>query len=94
MRIAARLLTLAGLATSACTNGGDLDAGSNDVGIDASHDVGNDSGDAYAIDAAAPGTLQVRALGVQGFMLTYGGDSVMTAPLFTRQSGIDVGLPR
>ena len=92
MRMAARLVKLAVLAASACTSSGDLDAGSNDVGIDASHDVGNDSGDAYAIDAAAPGTLRVRALGVQGFMLTYGGDSVMTAPLFTRQSGIDVAL--
>jgi L-ascorbate metabolism protein UlaG (beta-lactamase superfamily) len=43
--------------------------------------------DAPAVTASA---LEVRALGVQGFMLTHGHDSVMTAPLFTRQSAIQV----
>jgi hypothetical protein len=44
--------------------------------------------DAPAVSATVP--LEVRSLGVQGFMLHYGHDSVMTAPLFTRQSAIEV----
>ena len=44
--------------------------------------------DAPSVSAAPP--LEVRSLGVQGFMLHYGNDSVMTAPLFTRQSAIEV----
>lgn len=42
--------------------------------------------------ATAPTPLMVEALGVQGFVLTYRGESVMTAPLFTRQSTIGVTL--
>lgn len=38
--------------------------------------------------AKAP--LEIRSLGVQGFVLHVGHDSVMTAPLFTRQSAIEV----
>ena len=34
--------------------------------------------------------LQIHALGVQGFVLRYGDDAVMTAPLFTRQSALEV----
>jgi len=48
-----------------------------------------------AIDAAviAPALpLEVDALGVQGFVLRRGDDVVMTAPLFTRQSALDVAL--
>src|SRR5881392_4255653 len=40
--------------------------------------------------AAVP--LEIRSLGVQGFVLHVGHDSVMTAPLFTRQSAIQVTL--
>ena len=36
--------------------------------------------------------LEVSALGVQGFALRYGNDTVLTAPLFTRQSMFDVAL--
>ena len=36
--------------------------------------------------------LVVDSLGVQGFVLRRGGDTVMTAPLFTRQSAFEVGL--
>jgi hypothetical protein len=45
------------------------------------------------VDAPAPvepSLLEVHALGVQGFVLRYGTDTVMTAPLFTRQSAIQV----
>ncbi len=89
--------TAALFALASCTGGdggtdGGMDAG-NDAGLDAPiRDIGNDNGDAYAIDAAAPGTLRIQTLGVQGFVLTYGGESVMTAPLFTRQNGVDVAL--
>jgi L-ascorbate metabolism protein UlaG (beta-lactamase superfamily) len=34
--------------------------------------------------------LEVHELGVQGFVLRHGSDVVMTAPLFTRQSAIEV----
>ncbi len=36
--------------------------------------------------------LDVQALGVQGFVLRHGGDTVITAPLFTRQSTFEVTL--
>jgi hypothetical protein len=36
--------------------------------------------------------LEVESLGVQGFVLRHGSDVVMTAPLFTRQSALDVAL--
>ncbi|MFL5319361.1 MAG: MBL fold metallo-hydrolase [Myxococcaceae bacterium] len=41
------------------------------------------------------GPLELRWIGVQGFLLTYGGESVLTAPLFTRPNGFTVstGLP-
>jgi Metallo-beta-lactamase superfamily len=42
------------------------------------------------VEPIAP--LDVRALGVQGFALTYGNDTILTAPLFTRQSMFDVAL--
>ena len=37
-------------------------------------------------------SLEVKSLGVQGFELKLGDDIVLTAPLFTRQSTIEVGL--
>ena len=94
------LLLACALALLACGGGGATDDAGNDAGSDAgsdggrdaAHDVGTDGGDAYAIDAAAPGALRVQALGVQGFVLTYDGEAVMTAPLFTRQNGVDVAL--
>jgi len=36
--------------------------------------------------------LEIHALGVQGFVLRHGSDVVMTAPLFTRQSAVEVTL--
>ncbi len=36
--------------------------------------------------------LVVDSLGVQGFVLRRGGDAILTAPLFTRQSAFEVGL--
>ncbi len=36
--------------------------------------------------------LEVQALGVQGFALRYGNDTVLSAPLFTRQSMFEVAL--
>jgi hypothetical protein len=36
--------------------------------------------------------LAIQALGIQGFVLRHGGDSVMTAPLFTRQSGFEITI--
>jgi len=51
-----------------------------------------------AIDTAQPPDaqvieeLEVQGLGVQGFTLRYGGDTVLTAPLFTRQGTVEVGL--
>lgn len=36
--------------------------------------------------------VDVQALGVQGFVVRYGGDTILTAPLFTRQSTVEVGL--
>lgn len=48
-----------------------------------------------ASDAQATGDdspLVIDSLGVQGFVLRRGGDAVLTAPLFTRQSAIEVAL--
>jgi len=42
-------------------------------------------------DGAAAGRLEVQALGVQGFLLRYGGEAVLSSPLFTRQSTFEVG---
>jgi hypothetical protein len=46
--------------------------------------------DAPAVVDTSP--LEIQALGVSGFVLRRGGDSVLTAPLFTRQSAIEVAL--
>jgi hypothetical protein len=45
------------------------------------------------VDASSqvqPSVLDVKSLGVQGFVLRHGSDVVMTAPLFTRQSAVEV----
>src|SRR5262249_1741861 len=46
-------------------------------------------------DVGAPEPLQVRFVGVAGFLLERGGESILTAPLFTRPSMIEVstGIP-
>ena len=36
--------------------------------------------------------LEIEALGVQGFALRYRGETVLSAPMFTRQSTVEVGL--
>jgi hypothetical protein len=56
-------------------------------------DAATPAPDAVADDAPPPvddSPLVVDALGVQGFVLRHGDDVVMTAPLFTRQSAIEV----
>jgi hypothetical protein len=46
-----------------------------------------------APDARVPvAPLTIHGLGVQGFVLHWGHDAVMTAPLYTRQSAVDVTL--
>lgn len=52
--------------------------------------VDGDAADAPAVDPPAP--LEIETLGVQGFALTYRGETVLTAPMFTRQSTFEVGL--
>ena len=44
--------------------------------------------DAYV----APAPLEIHGLGVMGFVLSWHGEAVMTAPLYTRQSAFDVSL--
>jgi hypothetical protein len=50
--------------------------------------------DAAEIDSSDPivinTPLEIRSLGVQGFVLRHGRDVVVTAPLFTRQSAFEV----
>lgn len=75
---------------------GDDDEAPVDAGRDGGvvlRDAGTDMPrDAHFDWGVPPNSLEVQALGVQGFVLSYGGESVMTAPLFTRQSTINVGL--
>lgn len=48
---------------------------------------------ATAPDApAVKAPLEIEALGVQGFALRYRGETVLSAPMFTRQSTFEVGL--
>lgn len=79
------MLALIGCSTPASVDGG-LDARMDAAATDAAalRDAGADAG------ARAP--LEVIALGVQGFVLRYRGESVLTAPLFTRQSIVEIGL--
>lgn len=81
---------------------GGRDAGARDAGgADAdtpTPDAGaRDAGgaDAGGADAGIAPALEVTALGVQGFVLSYAGVAVLSAPLFTRQStlGVTLGLP-
>jgi len=55
-------------------------------------DVGVDAGPVIDPPPEPVGPLAVQALGVQGFVLRYGDDTILTAPLFTRQSMFDVAL--
>jgi hypothetical protein len=57
-------------------------------------DVGDPPGGDPAPDAPASprAPLEVTSLGVQGFVLAYGDDIVITAPMFTRQSAVEVTL--
>ncbi len=84
------VLVLACTATAA-DPGMDAGAGRDGGGDATTRDGGAPDGGA-AIDGGTAAGLEVRAFGVQGFLLTYGGESVMTAPLFTRQSTLDVSL--
>lgn len=40
----------------------------------------------------APAPLEIQGLGVMGFTLSWHGEAVMTAPLYTRQSAVEVTL--
>jgi hypothetical protein len=56
-----------------------------------------DSAPPPALDAApdayvAPAPLAIHGLGVMGFLLSWNGEAVMTAPLYTRQSAVEVTL--
>lgn len=53
-------------------------------------DAATTTPDAPSVVDTSP--LQIQALGVSGFVLRRGSDSVLTAPLFTRQSAIEVAL--
>jgi len=79
--IIGRVKRIAWLALAACSHGA------------AQHDA-PPGGEPAIIDVAPPVPLplEVHALGVQGYVLRRGDDVVMTAPMFTRQSAIDVGL--
>jgi hypothetical protein len=44
------------------------------------------------VPATPPQPLQVQFLGVQGFIVRYGEEAVMTPPLFTRPSLVDVNV--
>lgn len=66
---------------------GDATTDAADVATDAGGDVVTD-----APEARLP--LEVRFLGVQGFLLRHGDDAVLTAPLFTRASVVDVSVGR
>ena len=52
--------------------------------------------DAQSIDSSDPivseSPLEIRSLGVQGFVLRHGHETVITAPLFTRQSAFEVTM--
>lgn len=53
-------------------------------------DAGSAPADTETVVDESP--LEIHSLGVQGFVLRRGGESVMTAPLFTRQSAFEVTL--
>jgi L-ascorbate metabolism protein UlaG (beta-lactamase superfamily) len=53
---------------------------------------GTSSVDSESDAAVTPTPLEIDALGVQGFLLRHDGDVVLTAPLFTRASLLDVSL--
>lgn len=65
------------------------------LGCGGSSPVGPDASAPPLADDAPPAAiapLAVTSLGVQGFALAYGDDVVLTAPMFTRQSAVLVGL--
>lgn len=53
------------------------------------------TGDSCNPPPATPSGLKVKFLGVQGFLIEYGGEALLTSPLFTRPNGLQVttGLP-
>ena len=81
---AMRLGCVCALAVAAC--GGPSSSAGHDSGTNVP-DVGPGSD-----GPAARGRLEVQSLGVQGFALAFGGDTVLTAPMFTRQSAFEVTL--
>ena len=48
--------------------------------------------DAAPDAAPPPAPLEIHGLGIQGFVLRWHGEAVMTAPLYTRQSALEVTL--
>lgn len=43
-------------------------------------------------DAAPPAPLAIHGLGIQGFWIQWGHEAVLTAPLYTRQDGLDITI--
>jgi L-ascorbate metabolism protein UlaG (beta-lactamase superfamily) len=65
-----------------------------ELALDSAPDEGVSPDAGTGPDASAASTLEVRFLGVQGFVLRRGADVVLTAPLFTRASVFDVTFGR
>jgi hypothetical protein len=64
-----------------------------DLGLDAPMDGGFvPPRDANVDLGALSNLLEVESFGVQGFLVSYGGEAVMTAPMFTRQSAFQIAL--
>jgi len=70
--------------------GGGFTLGCNSSAPDVAPDAAGHDVDAAIAKDTSP--LEIQALGVSGFVLRRGGESVLTAPLFTRQRAIDVAL--
>lgn len=96
------LLSLSTLLVIACGSSGDTSPAStaNDTPSPTEPSSSTDPGSSGApapsssstgdAPAPAPPGLKVKFLGVGGFMIEYGGDAVMSAPLFTRPSMFEV----
>ena len=59
-------------------------------GADAPPAIDARAGDTATPAPAAP--LEIHGLGIQGFWLQWGDEAVLTAPLYTRQSALDVTI--
>jgi hypothetical protein len=89
--VSARLLVLAAVAAALATSGACSQAAS--VAPGGAPDAAPDfESHGRLAPPAPPDALQVHFLGVAGYLLRYGDQAVLTAPLFTRPSMLDVTL--